>query len=74
MDPTGLVSARIVGVRVPDYGSDGYEITGTGGAHETLSVSGHVTATCNVRLPSNDIIIDAERTANPRCAELLRGL
>jgi len=73
-DDAGLLSVRLVVVRIADVDSEGFDVPGTGGTRETLSVSGHLTATCNVRLPSNDVVIDAEHTANPLCAELLRGL
>lgn len=73
-DATGLLSVHIVGLRVPDYGSDGYAIPGTGGERETLTVTGHLTATCSAVLPSGEVRLDPEHTANPRCAELLGGL
>lgn len=73
-DATGLLSVRIVGLRVPDYGDDGYAIPGTGGERETLMVVGHLTGTCSAVLPSGEIRLDPEHTINPRCAELLRGL
>lgn len=73
-DATGLLSARIIGVRMANRDSNGFDIPGTGGERETLTVAGHLTGTCNVRLPSGDIIMDPEHTSNPLCAELLRGL
>jgi hypothetical protein len=73
-DATGLITVRLVGVRPPDNDVNGFEVVGTGGERETLTVRGHLTATCNVRLPSNDVIPDPEHTVNPLCAELLRGL
>ena len=73
-DEAGLLSVRLVLVRIADVDTEGVDVPGTGGARETLTVSGHLTATCNVRLPNDDIVMDPEHTANPRCAELLRGL